>query len=257
MCDDRVVQGNLLHPVQPLVYATEMDKILERLSQHQNWLFGILVGIVGLFLVALLMSGDWDTVAQALGNIIGAAIGTIGAAGAIVWQMGKHDRQRANELRTLRRAALRHIERDLLNLSIKYQAAANHLVKGDHRQALIQLMEIPTKSFTIEPALEVRLRDLSPGDEIERDAVKVVNQRVYGLVEQINRMAAPPDQALRDLAVAIDTFPARVLEFIEATEEGIESNAMLIEAFKHIRKTIAQISGFEKFPRFAWLFRPQ
>ncbi len=231
-----------------------MDKILERAGRHQNWLFAILIGIVGLFVVALVMSQDWGTAAQALGNIIGAAIGTIGAAAAIVWQMGKHDRQRATELRNLRRAALRHIAHDLFYLGNVYEEAAQQLVNGHHREAVRTLQRTGVRHFVIDAATEIRLRDFAPGDEVRRDELKNMQQRVFDLINRIALDTDVPPQSVEMMAICIDAFAEMALEYILAADGGLVMGNVLIVTFEYTRSTVARVPGFSKFSRIDWLF---
>lgn len=205
-----------------------MDDILQKLAQHRNFLAAVFLIALGAFLAALIVSGDIGVIAQALGNVIGAAIGAVGAAGAIVWQMGKHERARAAELRTVRIALYRHVDRTAEDFSQCLECLALISATGADRQVVYPLLYQST--------LFARKRVLDPNVQ-----------------SRIASEFAPAIHWLEYLKVTIDTF-ADAVAAVGSEVEGAGRTVVpsktdldyrLANFFRNIERIEAQIDRFD------------
>jgi hypothetical protein len=232
-----------------------MDRILELLDRNHHWVLIVLGMILGTFIVSLVMAHDWATAAGALGNLIGAAIGAAGAAGAVVWQLNRQTRERQAGIVALRIAAFRSVVGDLSRWLYHMESASKHLIINEPRSAAREFVGLPANLSAIDHGLEEQLRVQSPIDLDLRSDLAGMVKRVSTLAWNIQAAKADTDQDQNDLAAAIVDLADDISDFARAVLSGHRRSATMLEDATAI---VSELSG-AGLPRNAlsWMFRPQ
>jgi len=231
-----------------------MDRILELLDRNHHWVLIVLRMILGAFIVSLVMAHDWATAAGALGNVVGAAIGAAGAAGAVVWQLNRQTREREAGIEALRIAAYRSIVGDLSRWLYQMESASKQLLLNSPRVAAHEFHRLSGHLSAIDHGLEDQLRVQSPIDlDLLSDLAKMV-KRVSALAWEIKAAKADLDQDRDDLAAAIVELCEDIADFARIVLKGHRRSPAMIEDAMAI---ITELRG-AGLPQgqVKWWFRP-
>lgn len=194
---------------------------------------------MGVFLIALVFSafgyeGAGD-VAQALGNLIGAAIGALGAGMIVVWELDRKRRDDAIELDNVRRSALRRIGQNIEAKSYDIQASIGSLVKSGVRDAALVIHNSAMLTFEIDPRFHDRLKEISPQDIRDADDLRKTNERLWVVASAVRGGTSQKytgELAVGHLTDAMFEYLESLLRFLSPRLEGIDRGIALAENAK-------------------------
>ena len=230
-----------------------MDDILEKLARHRNLLVGMFLLVLGVFLGAMIVSGDPGVVAQALGNVVGAAIGAVGAAGAVVWQMRTQDRQRALELHELRRTAFAETMMDLSDRLFFCKAATHWMTQGNIDAAVKAISRNPMGRFLVDNDLALQLKSLAPADMPAHAALLSEYRRLWELATRIESTSVVDrDNGKYAFAHGIVAFCFAIDGFLIGRNLAEAENIFFLVVSRDLRETLKQITDRVPDARHGW-----
>jgi hypothetical protein len=206
---------------------------------------------LGVFIVALFMSGEAGEIAQALGNVIGAAIGAVGAAGAVVWQMGRQERSKASELRELRRVAFAGTN-ILISERLFYCTSAVHRVLAGNIDAAAHAFSgNAIGAFKVDPELASRLKISAPADIPSHQHVRDTYTLLFTLAQRIHRFrGGDRPQADVFLAHGIVAFVRAAESFLIGRNLVEAEDQYVLIAFRDLRDKLLPITS--RYPEIAY-----